>query len=176
MLNIRRSCNCLILNMGIPIPGKDSLYTERGSWACCNILRVFQIWESHDENKIVVRLLYLYHGNDNTGRQFLHIETAPRKVTPRTYKLHHVAELSWTFSFPSFMGEYLRSPENSGRTRSTPWLLMPWLLVLPCHQQPWYWLYRIYRTLSSTRKNINYLHHLSAEKFKKLPIFFHIFF
>ena len=23
--------------------------------------------------------------------------------------------------------------------RSIPWLLMPWLLALPGHQQPWYW-------------------------------------
>ena len=28
MLNIRQSCDRLIFNMGIPIPGKDSLYTE----------------------------------------------------------------------------------------------------------------------------------------------------
>ena len=23
-------------------------------------------------------------------------------------------------------------------TLSLPWLLIPWLLVAPCHQQPWY--------------------------------------
>ena len=28
----------------------------------------------------------------------------------------------------------------SGRTRSKPWLLMPWLLVSLGQQQPWYWL------------------------------------
>ena len=26
-------------------------------------------------------------------------------------------------------------------TRSISWLLMPWLLSSPGHQQPWYWLY-----------------------------------
>ena len=26
------------------------------------------------------------------------------------------------------------------KTRSIPWLLMPWLLASPGHQQPWYWL------------------------------------
>ena len=31
---------------------------------------------------------------------------------------------------------------HSKRTRSIPWLLMPWLLTLPQpgHQRPWYWL------------------------------------
>ena len=31
MLKIRRSCDRLIFNMGIPIPGKDGLYNETGS-------------------------------------------------------------------------------------------------------------------------------------------------
>ena len=30
-----------------------------------------------------------------------------------------------------------------GLTRSISWLLMPWLLTSPGHQQPWYWLWRI---------------------------------
>ena len=30
MIKIRRSCNRLIFNMGIPIPGKDGLYVETG--------------------------------------------------------------------------------------------------------------------------------------------------
>ena len=30
-----------------------------------------------------------------------------------------------------------------GLTGSISWLLMPWLLVSPGHQQPWYWLCRI---------------------------------
>ena len=29
-------------------------------------------------------------------------------------------------------------------TMSIPWMLMPWLLASPGHQQPRYWLYRIY--------------------------------
>ena len=33
MLKIRRSHDRLILNMGIPIPGKDGLYIERGPWS-----------------------------------------------------------------------------------------------------------------------------------------------
>ena len=34
-------------------------------------------------------------------------------------------------------------PDQCGLTRSIPWFLMPWFLVSPGHQQPWYWLYRI---------------------------------
>ena len=32
MLKIRRSLDCLIPNMGIPIPGKNGLYIETGTW------------------------------------------------------------------------------------------------------------------------------------------------
>ena len=42
-------------------------------------------------------------------------------------------------------------------TRSKPWLLMPWLLASPGHQEPWCWLCSINRSLSSMRKDFNYL-------------------
>ena len=34
-------------------------------------------------------------------------------------------------------------PSYLSLTRSISWLLMPWLLTSPGHQQPWYWLYRL---------------------------------
>ena len=34
--------------------------------------------------------------------------------------------------------------------RSLPWLLMPWLLALPSHLQPWYSFYKISKSLSSS--------------------------
>ena len=37
----------------------------------------------------------------------------------------------------------VRGPSYLGITRSISWLLMPWLLTSPGHQQPWYWLCRI---------------------------------
>ena len=55
-------------------------------------------------------------------------------------------------------------PEYSIKNRSLLQLLMPWLLAWPCHEQPWYWLYMINRFLSSTRKDLNHLWHLSFEK------------
>ena len=44
-------------------------------------------------------------------------------------------------------------PRYSGRTRSILWLLMPWLLASPGHQQPRYWRWRIKGSLNSPRKN-----------------------
>ena len=46
----------------------------------------------------------------------------------------------------------------SGRTRSIPWLLMPWLLLLPGHQQPLYWLCRKNEPLSTVKKGLNFLY------------------
>ena len=42
-----------------------------------------------------------------------------------------------------------------GLTRSISWLLIPWLLKLPGHQQPWYWLCRICRSWSYFRKDLS---------------------
>ena len=47
-------------------------------------------------------------------------------------------------------------PEYSGQTGLIPWLLMPWLLASPGHQQPWCWLYKISGSLSYPRKDFNY--------------------
>ena len=49
----------------------------------------------------------------------------------------------------------LLGPSNLGSTRSIAWLLMPWLLMSPGHQQPWYWLYRICRPFSYLRKYLS---------------------
>ena len=49
----------------------------------------------------------------------------------------------------------VRGPSYLGLTRSISWLLMPWLLTSPGHQQPWYWLCRIGRLLSYLRKGFN---------------------
>ena len=51
-----------------------------------------------------------------------------------------------------------------------------WLLPAPEHQQPWYWLCRINASMSSTRKDFNYLSHLSVGKWYKKLIYFHVLF
>ena len=40
-----------------------------------------------------------------------------------------------------------------------------WHMTWEHQQQPWYWLQRMYRSLSSTREHFNYLYHLGAENF-----------
>ena len=55
---------------------------------------------------------------------------------------------------PFFLSIYIpinsfgNEPEYSRRTCSISWLLMPWQIVLPGHQQPWYWLSRINQSLN----------------------------
>ena len=44
-----------------------------------------------------------------------------------------------------------------------PWLLMPWPLMSPSHQQPWYWLWAVGSSLSSMRRDLNHLCHLWIE-------------
>ena len=52
-----------------------------------------------------------------------------------------------------------------------PWLLMPWIPVLPGHLQPLNWICRINGTLASVRKGFNYLCNLTVEKWLKMQIY-----
>ena len=42
------------------------------------------------------------------------------------------------------------------------------------YQQPWYWLCRINKSLSSKRKDFNYLRHVSVEKSYEMQLYFHV--
>ena len=57
----------------------------------------------------------------------------------------------------------VRGPSYLGLTRSISWLLMPWLLTSPGHQQPWYWPCRICRSWSYLRKDFKYMCHINME-------------
>ena len=50
MLNTRRSCDCLIINMGIPIPGKDRLYIEMGPW--CSVCKLSHCYSFEEQAPI----------------------------------------------------------------------------------------------------------------------------
>ena len=67
-----------------------------------------------------------------------------------------------------FQGLNVLGLSHLGLTRSISWLLMPWLLSSPGHQQPWYWLCRIGRFLSYLRKDFNYLRRINVEKWHKM--------
>ena len=57
-------------------------------------------------------------------------------------------------------------PSYLGLIRSISWLLMPWLLTSPGHQQPWYWLYK--RSFSYLRKDFKYLCHINVDEGHKM--------
>ena len=62
-------------------------------------------------------------------------------------------------------------PRYLGLAWSISWLLMPWLLTSPGHQQPWYWLCRICRYWSYLRKDFKYLRHINVEQWHKMKIY-----
>ena len=57
----------------------------------------------------------------------------------------------------------VRGPSYLGLTRSISWLLMPWLLTSPGHQQLWYWLCKICRSWSNLRTDFKYLCQINVE-------------
>ena len=67
---------------------------------------------------------------------------------------------------------HVRGPSYLGLTTSISWLLMPWLLTSPGHQQPWYWLCRIGRFLSYLGKDFNNLCRINVEKWHKTGLGF----
>ena len=80
-------------------------------------------------------------------------------------------KISTTWKLPLMTRNYInceltlnvRGPSYLGLTRSISWLLMPWLLTSPGHQQPQYWLCRICRSWSYLRKDFKNLCHINVE-------------
>ena len=88
-------------------------------------------------------------------RRHLCIKTSPGIVIKHWLSQY----LNWPLPFnPKRAGT-----ELTGLTRSISWLLMPWLLTSPGHQQPWYWLCRICRSWSYLRKDFKNICHFNVE-------------
>ena len=69
----------------------------------------------------------------------------------------------------------VRGSSYLGLTSSISWLLMPWLLTLPGHQQPWYWLYRMCRSFFYLRKDyFKYLCQINVEEWHKMQIYVYV--
>ena len=68
------------------------------------------------------------------------IPRGPAKANRDRLQYISVASISRTKSKDSFSFTLnVRGLSYLGLTRSISWLLMPWLLASPGHQQPWYW-------------------------------------
>ena len=68
----------------------------------------------------------------------------------------------------------VRGPSYLGLTMPISWLLMPWLLASPGHQQPWYWLFGICRSFSYLRMCFKYLCQINVEEWHKIQIYVYI--
>ena len=87
--------------------------------------------------------------------------------SPYKFRKNSYAMLSSCSTLPCLTLN-VRGPSYLGLSRSISWLLMPWLLTSPGHQQPWYWQYRIGTFLSYLRKDFNYLHPINVEIWHKM--------
>ena len=140
MLKIRRPLGRLIFNMGIAIPGKTVFLIETAPSS--GPLKSIEILKTRIEITTWISTSVLTHPclSFNDGW-----------VKP-------LSKLTLNVRGPSYLG----------LTRSISWLLMPWLLTSPGHQQPWYWLCRIGGFLSYLRKDLNYLRRTNVEKWHKM--------
>ena len=68
----------------------------------------------------------------------------------------------------------VQGPSYLGLTRSISWLLMPWLLTSPGHQQPWYWLYRMCRSFPYLRKDFKYMCQINVEEWHEMQIYVYV--
>ena len=69
----------------------------------------------------------------------------------------------------------VQRPSYLGITWSISLLLMPWLLAWLEHQQPWYWLCKIGKSVSYNRKDFNYLWHINVEALHKISIYIYVY-
>ena len=88
--------------------------------------------------------------------------------------IRNILKRRYLSNFSLILTFNVRGPSCLGLTRSISWLLIPWLLTSPGHQQPWYWLCRIGMFLSYLRKDFNYLHRINVEKWDKKWIYVYV--
>ena len=118
-------------------------------------------------------------GSDNglsPGRHQAIIWTNDGILIIRTFRTHFSKIVSEIYTL-SFKKMHFKMSSGESRpsclglnvlSRSMSWLLMPWLLTSPGHQQPWYWLYRICWSFSYLRKDFKYLCQINVEGWHKM--------
>ena len=128
-------------------------------------------------------LRYWPHSGWPIVRYISHVETMCCKLMlgrifmNSTYSMHTLYMWNWpcdmrhhwVHGYPlPVLTLNVQGPSYLGLTRSISWLLMTWLRASPGHQQPWYWLCRIGRSLSCLRKYFNFLCHTNVEEWHKM--------
>ena len=109
------------------------------------------------------------------SRHRLSVYLAPRHYLTQHWLIAHGTKGNkrrWNKNKIFVLTLSMRGPSYLGLTRSISWLLMPWLLGSPGHQQPWYRLCEIGKSWSYTRKDFNYLWHISVEEWHKCEYVF----
>ena len=69
---------------------------------------------------------------------------------------------------------HVRGPSYLSLTRSISWLLIPWLLTSPEHQQQCYWLYRLCRYFSYSRNDFEYMCQINVEEWHKMQLYVYV--
>ena len=142
-----------------------------GAWFNIKMLS-YQYRKSHCGDKTVVRSSYLHNGISYTGKtlSLYWIRAQSTGICSCKVDLEQLVTLikvkPWRYKRPwceTFNPMALKL-EYFWQIGSIPWLLMTWRHKEPGHQQPWYWLYRLNKSLTFRRKNCRYQHHLSIKK------------
>ena len=180
-----KSCSSLLTHWGrvthicvskITIIGSDNdlLPGRRQAilWTSAGILLMGPFGTNFSEILVAIHIVWF---------KKMHLKMSSGKLRPSCLGLSVLTHWSLiyiycVYIFLSMAGLTLNmwGPSYLGLTRSISWLLMPWLLTSPGHQQPWYWLCRIGRFLSYLSKDFNYLRHINVEKWHIMWIYVYV--
>ena len=156
------------LNGAISISENTSYYNNSWTSGMCNIdSQVFP-------TTLNIRSAFWQHccwATSQISKQYEHLNNQSCQLKSMwDYMIKHdqILKGSTVLWFIDALTLNVLGPNYLGLTRSISWLLMPWLLASPGHQQPWYWLHRIIRSLSFLRKEFNYLCHVNMEQWHKI--------
>ena len=144
-------------------PGRRQAIT----WTNVGILLIEPLWTNFSEMLIEIHTFSF---------KKIHLKMSSGKWRPFYLGLNVLTDIDMVITVlkkSRILTLNVRGPSYLGLTRSISWLLMPWLLTSPGHQQPWYWLCRLCRlclTKIDETQESGYL-----KKVKRKPGIFQIF-
>ena len=142
---------------------------HKGQW--CRTLMFSLIWASTNDriNNRDAGDMKRHHAHYDINEMCLHHNTlfrADSRLVPSQWGMVLLCNTISHWLGASLESVLLFQEHQANSTAAG--LLMPWLLISPGHQQLWYWLCRINRSVSSMRNNFTYLCHFPAEKSLKI--------